>query len=131
MPNTMFSVPPLMTVNHLAQMLTRGNPDVSGVLVVDADGKVHASDATASDLVKTAVAITVPLRELLDRASTELGCGEMNVTLVEGRDATIALADVDGFRTVVVVGSTGAASGGLRADALWVADFLRKGGGQS
>lgn len=131
MPSAAFSAPPPVTVNHLAQMLTRGNPDVAGVLVIDGDGRVHASDATSEDLVKTAIAIVVPLRELVDRASTELGCGEMNVTLVEGRQASIAITDVDGFRSVVVIGANGSASGALRADALWVADHLRKSGGQS
>lgn len=114
---------PMMQITHA---LTRGNPDIVGVLVVDGDGKVHASDFTASDLVAAAVAVAVPLRELLDRAAVELGCGELATTLVEGRDATLAVADVDGDRTLVIVGASGAAPGALRADALWAAESLRK-----
>ena len=115
-----------MVVDQLAQTVVRGNPDVLGVLVVDADGRVHASDAAPEDVVQAAIALTVPLRELLDRTSAELGCGELRTTLIEGRTASIALADVDGFRTVVVIGATGAAGGALRADSLWIADRIRK-----
>ncbi len=115
-----------MAVNQLAQMVVRGNPDVVGVLVVDGDGRVHASEAASPDLVQAALALTVPLRELLDRAAAELGCGEMRATLIEGRTASLALADVDGFRTVIVIGAIGAAGGALRADSLWVADRIRK-----
>ncbi len=121
----------MSSVSSLAQTLARGNPDIVGLLVVDADGRVHASESTSEDLVQAAVAITVPLRELLDRAAAELGCGELTATLVEGRDASLAIADIDGFRTVVVIGATGSAAGGLRADSLWVAERLRKEGSSS
>jgi predicted regulator of Ras-like GTPase activity (Roadblock/LC7/MglB family) len=94
-------------------------------LVVDGDGHVEASESTAPELVTSAVAVTVPLRDLLDRAATELGCGELSATLVEGRDASLAIADVDGFRSVVVIGASGAAPGALRADSLWAAECLR------
>lgn len=131
MPISGLSTPPLMTVNNLAQMLTRGNPDVAGVLVIDGDGRVHASDTSSEELLKTALAIVVPLRELVDRAATELGCGDMSTTLIEGTQASMAISDVDGYRSVVVVGTRGAALGALRADAIWVAEHLRKGGGVS
>ena len=121
----------MSSVSTLCQALARGNPDVLGLLVVDSDGHVHASDSTTEDIVRAAVAITVPLRELLDRASTELGCGEMCATVLEGRDASLAIADVDGFRSVVVIGATGAAAGALRADSLWVAERLRRERGDS
>jgi predicted regulator of Ras-like GTPase activity (Roadblock/LC7/MglB family) len=115
----------------LAQTLTRGNPDVLGLLVVDGDGRVHASESTSEDVVRAAAAVAVPLRELLDRAANELGCGEMSATVVEGRDASLAIADIDGFRSVVVIGAAGAAPGGLRADSLWIAERLRAEGSSS
>ena len=111
---------------RLAQTVARGNPDVIGVLVVDGDGKVHATDSTSPDVVRAAVAMAVPLRDLLDRTTAELGCGELNATVVEGREASFAIADVDGFRSVVVIGSSGAAPGSLRADCLWIASRLRE-----
>jgi len=110
----------------LALTLAQGNPDILGVLVVDGDGHVHASETTSPEIVRSAVAVAVPLRELLDRAATELGCGEMSATVVEGRDASLAIADVDGFRSVIVIGASGAASGALRADSLWAAECLRR-----
>lgn len=113
-----------MLISQLTNTLTRGNPDVVGAIVVDADGKVRAEDVSP-ELLQAAVAIAVPLRELLDRASAELGCGEMVTTIVEGRAASLAIADVDGFRTVVVIGVSGAAVGALRADAKWLAQSLR------
>ncbi|NOU26996.1 MAG: roadblock/LC7 domain-containing protein [Polyangiaceae bacterium] len=121
----------MASVNSLAQTIARGNPDVLGVLVVDGDGHVHASESTAPEIVRSAVAVAIPLRELLDRASSELGCGEMSATVLEGRDASLAIADVDGYRSVVVIGANGAAPGGLRADSLWIADRLRKEDGRA
>lgn len=119
------------SISTLSQTLARGNPDVLGLLVVDGDGRVQSSEGASQDIVRAAVAIMVPLRELLDRAATELGCGEMTATVIEGRDASIAVADVDGFRSVVVIGATGAAAGALRADSLWVAERIRREGGVS
>lgn len=118
----------MATVTSLAQTVSRGNPDVLGVLVVDGDGQVHASESASPEVVRAAVAVAVPLRELLDRAATELGCGELSATVVEGREASIAIADVDGFRSVLVIGANGAAPGALRADSLWIAESLRKQG---
>ena len=119
------------SISTLSTTLARGNPDVLGLLVVDGDGHVQASDGASQEVVRAAVAITVPLRELLDRAAAELGCGELTATVIEGRDASIAIADVDGFRSVVVLGATGAAPGALRADSLWAADKLRQESGTS
>ena len=113
--------------NRLAQTVARGNADVLGVLIVDGDGKVHATESTSPDVVRAAVAIAVPLRDLLDRSAAELGCGELSSTVVEGREASFAIADVDGFRSVVVIGASGAAPGSLRADSMWIASRLRDG----
>jgi predicted regulator of Ras-like GTPase activity (Roadblock/LC7/MglB family) len=121
----------MLDSNRLAQTVARGNPDVLGVLVVDGDGKVHASESTSPDVVRAAVAMAIPLRDLLDRTAAELGCGELSATIVEGREASFAIADVDGFRSVVVIGATGAAPGALRADSLWIAARLRDGGATS
>lgn len=121
----------MSSISTLSKFLAQGNPDVLGLLVVDGDGNVQASDGASRDIVRAAVAITVPLRELLDRAAAELGCGDLTATVIEGRDASIAIADVDGFRSVVVLGATGAAAGALRADSLWVAERLRREGAAS
>ena len=117
----------MTNANRLALMIARGNPDVLAVLVVDGDGKVHATESTSPEVVRTAAAMAVPLRDLLDRTTAELGCGELSSTVVEGRDASFAIADVDGFRSVVVVGSGGASPGSLRADSMWIAARLRDG----
>ena len=121
----------MQSASTLARTIARGNPDVLGVLVVDGDGHVDASESTSASLVTSAVAVAVPLREFLDRAASELGCGELQATVVEGRDASLAIADVDGFRSVVVIGANGAAPGALRADSLWVAGCLRREGVRS
>lgn len=118
----------MSSVTALSQTVARGNPDVLGLLVVDGDGHVHASESTSEDILRAAVAVAVPLRELLDRAAAELGCGEMTATVLEGRAASFAIADVDGYRSVVVIGEAGAAPGALRADSLWVAERLRREG---
>jgi hypothetical protein len=47
-------------------------------------------------------------------------------TLIEGSDATFALADVDGNNTAVLIGARGAPAGSLRAESLWFADELRR-----
>ncbi len=112
----------------LVERLGRGNPEVTALMVIDAGGRVHASDGVAPEVLRAAVAMMVPLREFLDRAAADLGCGLLRGTVVEGSDATFALADVDGDRTAVVVGASGAAIGSIRADALWLAAELRRGG---
>ena len=121
----------MVNANRLAQVITHGNPDVIGLLVVDADGKVHASDSASPEVMRAAVAMTVPLCDLIDRTTAELGCGEHSATVVEGREASFAIADVDGFRCVLLIGASGAAPGALRADSLWLAARLRDEGGAS
>jgi predicted regulator of Ras-like GTPase activity (Roadblock/LC7/MglB family) len=118
----------MTNTNRLASMVARGNPDILAVLVIDGDGKVHATESASPQVVAAAVAMAIPLRDLLDRATAELGCGELSSTIVEGRDASFAIADVDGFRSVIVVGAGGASPGALRADTLWVAARVRDGG---
>ncbi|WP_437758614.1 hypothetical protein [Sorangium sp. So ce1389] len=115
----------------LVSTLARGNPEVTAAMVVDGQGRVQASETLAPEVVRAAVAMVVPLREFLDRAAAELGCGALRGTLVEGTEATFALADVDGDRTAVVVGASGASPGALRADSIWLADELRQRGGVS
>ena len=112
-------------IDALVRGLARSNPDVAAAIVVDADGRAHASDSASSDLVASAVAFVVPLRELLDRSVAELGGGALTQSVIEGSDGTFALADVDGFRTVVLIGVPGTAPGALRADARWLANELR------
>lgn len=115
----------------LVTLLGRGNPEVTAAMVVDAAGRVQASEAVAPEVARAAVAMVVPLRDFLDRAAADLGCGVLRGTVVEGSEATFALADVDGDRTAIVIGASGAAIGAIRADALWLADELRRGAGAS
>jgi predicted regulator of Ras-like GTPase activity (Roadblock/LC7/MglB family) len=111
----------------LTAQIIRGNPDISAVILVDGDGRVHASHAADPRLVQVATAMVVPLREMLDRAAAELGCGSVVDTFVTGEHACFALADVDGSRSVVVVGSATAPPGALRSDARFVAQGVRVG----
>jgi predicted regulator of Ras-like GTPase activity (Roadblock/LC7/MglB family) len=105
--------------------LSRANPDVNALLVIDGSGLVHSNQAASGELARVAVAMAMPLRELLERTAAELGCGELRTTLVEGESASFALADVDGARSVVVIGAAGASPGALRADSVWLADRIR------
>lgn len=114
-------------LQELAAQICRGNPQILVALVVDGQGRVRASDDRDAGLLATAVALVVPLRAFLDRATTELGCGMLRHTLIEGATATLALADVDGEHTAVLIGAPGCAAGALRADALWLAQRLRSG----
>ncbi len=113
----------------LAEIIS-GNGEVSGAFVVDDDGVVSGSEGANEEALAAAVAMVVPLRALLDRASAELGAGQFTVTTLEGDRGVLAIADVDGARTVVVLGAAGAAPGALRADACFVADRLRFAGAQ-
>jgi len=97
---------------------------VVAALVVDGSGTVAANVGASPELVRAAVAMVVPLRDLLDRAAAELGCGTLKSTLVEGSDASFALADVDGETVAIVVGQSDASPGALRADSLWLATQL-------
>lgn len=105
--------------------VARGNGEVSGAFVVDDEGLVSAKEGAPDELVAAAVAMVVPLRALLDRATAELGVGQLGVTTIEGDRGVLALADVDGARTVVIIGAHGAAPGALRADASYVAERIR------
>jgi predicted regulator of Ras-like GTPase activity (Roadblock/LC7/MglB family) len=112
-------------------LVTRDNAEVVAALVVDGEGRVEASEGTSAELVQAATAFALPLRELLERSSAELGCGLLRGTLVEGDAASFALADVDGGRTAILIGTSGAAPGPLRSDCLWLAEQLRQTGGLS
>ena len=107
--------------------VANGNPDILAVILVDADGRVHASQAADPSLVQAATALVVPLREMLDRTAAELGCGALVDTFVTGESACFALADVDGSRSVVVIGASASSPGALRSDARFVADGVRAG----
>ena len=113
-------------LNRLVELVARDNVDVLAALLVHGDGRVEASAGASAELVQAAVAFAVPLRELLDRASAELGCGALKGSFVEGDAASFALADVDGSRTTILVGSSGASPGPLRSDCLWLAEQLRQ-----
>ncbi len=115
-----------MSFTALFDQVARGNPEVTGALLVDDAGTVLASDGLGPQLAGAAVALVLPLREFLDRAAAELGCGALDCALVEGSAASFAIADVDGARTTIVLGRSGASPGALRADALWLADQLRR-----
>jgi predicted regulator of Ras-like GTPase activity (Roadblock/LC7/MglB family) len=115
------------TLGAYLDRLRTDNPDVSALLLVDSGGQVHGSRGVSNDLIRAAVALAVPLRDLLDRAVAEMGCGVLKATLVEGEDASFALADVDGERTAVVVGASQGSPGARRADAVWLAERLRRG----
>lgn len=119
------------TLGALVARIGRGNPEVAAAMIVDSNGRVSASEALAPEIERAAVALIVPLRDFLDRAAAELGCGALHGAVIEGGDASIALADVDGVRTACVIGASGAAAGALRADALWLADELRRAGGSA
>jgi predicted regulator of Ras-like GTPase activity (Roadblock/LC7/MglB family) len=118
-------------LNRIVGQVTRENVEVIAALVVDSEGRVEASDGASADLVQAAIAFALPLRDLLERSSAELGCGLLRGTLVEGDAASFALADVDGGRTAILVGTSGAAPGPLRSDCFWLAEQLRQTAGLS
>src|SRR4051812_35068185 len=101
-------------LEQIVSVIARGNPEVTAAVIVSANGAVQASESATKDMVQAAIAFAVPLRELLDRTAAELGCGGLKGTLVEGSSASFALADVDGDRTAIVIGASGAAAGSLR-----------------
>ncbi len=101
------------------------NPEVTAALLVDDRGQVVESAHTDERMVGAATAFLTPLREFLDRVTSELGAGEFQASLIEGQHLSFALADVDGRRSVVVVGKQGSAPGSLRSDSLWLADLAR------
>lgn len=111
----------------LVREVTGGNPSVLGAFIFDVDGHVEASSGTADDLVTAAVALCVPLRDMLERTSASLGCGEMRSTLLQGSKASLAVTDVDGVQAVAVMGVEGAPAGALLSDSAWIARRLRDG----
>jgi predicted regulator of Ras-like GTPase activity (Roadblock/LC7/MglB family) len=97
------------------------NPDLHALLLIDAEGSVRAAAGAQDDLVTSATAFVRPIRELMDRSTAQLGCGALRATLIEGAKGSIALADVDGERTLLAIGVAGSAPGSLRADAMSIA----------
>ena len=65
---------------------------------------------------------------MLERAIAELGGGQFQCTIVESDTGKLALANIDGLRTVVLVGNADMAPGLLRHDGLSLAEALRQGG---
>jgi predicted regulator of Ras-like GTPase activity (Roadblock/LC7/MglB family) len=114
-----------MQFDPLVARVSKGNPEVTGALLVDSGGRVVVSDGLGTQLATAAVALVMPLRDFLDRAAAELGCGALSAALIEGDAACFALADVDGDRTAIVLGRPGCSPGALRADALWLAEQVR------
>jgi predicted regulator of Ras-like GTPase activity (Roadblock/LC7/MglB family) len=113
------------THSLLATQICRSNPTVTLAFVVDSQGNVQPTEKADQRLLKAAVAMVVPFRELAERTAAELGCGMFRCVLLEGESASIAMADVDGERIAVVVGGSDSFPGALRADALWFARSLR------
>ncbi len=114
-------------LDSLMSVVGRNNAEAVAAILIDGSGRAVKTEGTAPEVARAAVALAVPLRELLDRAAAELGCGALRAALVEGTDASMVFADVDGSATAVLVGSAGATAGALRSDALWLADQLRQG----
>ena len=112
----------------LVREVVGGNPGVMAALVFDDEGRVEASAGTSDEMVSAAVAIFVPMRELLERTAASLGCGEMRSTLLQGSKATLAVTDIDGVQAVAVMGTEAAAPGPLLEDSAWLARRLREGG---
>ncbi len=114
-----------MNFEQIATQVARGNPEVTGALLIDAGGQVVACEGLGTQLATVAVALVLPLREFLDRAAAELGCGALSTSLIEGSNASFAIADVDGAQSAIVLGRPGCSPGSLRADALWLAEQVR------
>ncbi len=121
MSNRFSHAAPVEAQSDHARDLRRNNPEVIGAFVIDGEGRLVLADAVTAEVTAAAVALVVPARELLDRVAAELGCGAVQSFFLEGDQASIAFADVDGSSTAVVLGQTGAAPGALRADALTLA----------
>lgn len=109
---------------QLVQQLCRGNPQVLAALLVDEQGRALHQHEGDSELVNASVSMVLPLRELLEHLLAELGCGALQQAVVEGSAGSIALADVDGRRTVMLIGAGEAAPGALRSDARWLSQRL-------
>jgi predicted regulator of Ras-like GTPase activity (Roadblock/LC7/MglB family) len=110
----------------LVSRIGRENPGLASAMLIDAEGRVHASNLAAPELIRAAADLVLQLRRSLERAAVELGYGMLRGTLIEGSEATFALASVDNEMMAVLVGTPGASPGTLRADSLWLADELRR-----
>jgi predicted regulator of Ras-like GTPase activity (Roadblock/LC7/MglB family) len=115
----------MKSIDELVLQITQGNAEVLGALVVDSNGTVLASNGVGVQMTTAAVAMVVPMRDFLERAVAELGCGALTASLIEGSSASLAVADVDGERTAIVVAKAGCSPGSLRADSLWLATAVR------
>lgn len=116
-----------MTVQAIFDQLLGSRDDVLGAVVV-ADSGQATTTRGVNGMAAAATALVAPLRDMLERATAELGGGRFQCTLVESDTSKLALADIDGLRTVVLVGSADVAPGLLRHDALSFAEALRLGG---
>ena len=114
-------------LQSLVRDVVSGNPDVLAAFVFDHRGRVDASSGASEAMIEAAVALCVPLRDMLDRAAASLGCGDMKSTLVLGSKASLGVSDIDGLRAVAVMGAEKAPSGALLQDARWLAERLREG----
>lgn len=116
-----------MSVQSIFDQLLGSRDDVLGAVVV-ADSGQSVTTRGVNGMAAAATALVAPLRDMLERATAELGGGQFQCTLVESDTGKLALADIDGSRTVVLVGSADVAPGLLRHDALSLAEALRQGG---
>ena len=114
----------MASIVELLAQVTAGNSEILGSVVVDGDGTVVATHGIGQQMTSAAVAMVVPMRDFLERAAAELGCGALTVSLIEGSTASMAVADIDGMRSAIVVAKPGCSPGALRADALWVAQQM-------
>lgn len=115
----------MINLSSLVKRLSRANPHAPLAFLVDGKGSLHCPDGMHSAVVRPAVAQVVQLRDVANRLMAELGCGALQSVILDGDGGNLALADVDGARTAVVMGGGGAPPGALRADALWLAQSLR------
>ncbi len=116
-----------MSVQSIFDQLLGSRDDVLGAVVV-ADSGQSVTTRGVNGMAAAATALVAPLRDMLERTTAELGGGQFQCTLVESDTGKLALADIDGLRTVVLVGSADVAPGLLRHDALSLAEALRQGG---
>jgi len=58
---------PMSDSHRLTEFVGRGNPDVLGVMVVDGDGTVHASETTSPEMLRAAVICSFAAIDLVER----------------------------------------------------------------
>jgi predicted regulator of Ras-like GTPase activity (Roadblock/LC7/MglB family) len=114
------------TLSSLVKRICRANPAAPVAFVVDSKGNVHCPDGLHASALRAAMGLALPLRELAERTAADMGCGAFQHMLLSGSAGTLAMADVDGDRTAVVLAPAEAAAGALRADAIWLARSLRE-----